>query len=149
MPKRKGNTRKPQNTRLEDLPDTDYQPDSNELEILTGILDIHETNPQEYNRNELIVPLIVTNSKVWVVNYNDEEPIALEHKWVLHRVVINPTSKLPLKKTGDPDDHDDSKYFSIPVVNVKHLKDLAVIISETPERCRIEFGSVLINNNNN
>jgi hypothetical protein len=54
MPKRKGNTRKPQSTRLEDLPDSDDQADMNELEMLTSILDVNETNPHEYNRLKFV-----------------------------------------------------------------------------------------------
>lgn len=50
MPKRKGTTRKPSSTKIEDLPDTDEPADINELEVLSSILDVPETNPQEYNR---------------------------------------------------------------------------------------------------
>lgn len=51
MPARKGSVKKGgSTTRIEDLPDTDDTPDANELEILSGLLDTHETDPVEYNR---------------------------------------------------------------------------------------------------
>lgn len=50
MPKRKGNTKRTSSSKIEDLPYSDEAPDSNELEVLSSLLDIHETDPQEYNR---------------------------------------------------------------------------------------------------
>lgn len=54
MPKRKGATKKSMSTKIEDLPYSDEQPDTNELEILSSILDIHETDPVQYNRLKFV-----------------------------------------------------------------------------------------------
>jgi hypothetical protein len=53
MPKRKGKA-KPSNVLIEDLPASDETADTNELEILSSILDVHETDPQEYNRLKFV-----------------------------------------------------------------------------------------------
>lgn len=63
-----------------------------------------------------IMPLIVTNAQIWVIDYEQDPISATHHKWVKHKVVSN--TKLPLLSK-------DKKVFTYlaNIVNINHLKD--------------------------
>ncbi|VEG89829.1 NERD domain-containing protein [Legionella spiritensis] len=61
-----------------------------------------------------IIPLIVTNADIWVINYGEEPESVKQYKWVLHNVRVN--SKLNL---------DDSREnFLILIISIKYLQEL-------------------------
>lgn len=66
-----------------------------------------------------IIPLIVTNAKIWVVDYNDSNSVsANSYKWVLHKVKLD--AKLELDQR---DEEDDVLSFVIPVVSSTYLEE--------------------------
>lgn len=95
-------------------------------------------NPEGDQRKDYIVPLIVTNSEIWVIDFNDDETKASNHKWVLHRTLIN-DKKLPLKLNGIY-----CSYFPITIVNINHLESALKNINKVTYESKLQFDNSLI-----
>lgn len=72
-----------------------------------------------------VIPMIVTNSDIWVIDYeNGENPEVTKHKWVIHRVV-NRLTNPRIQKT----DSENAFVFHLLITNKHHLKELVTIIN--------------------
>ncbi|STY28808.1 Uncharacterised protein [Legionella wadsworthii] len=73
--------------------------------------EINSNTEQNY-----ITPFIVTNSKIWVVDFNSIKTEAKAYKWVLHETLT--ASVLKLEQNGK-----EIYKYSLPIINIEYFDD--------------------------
>lgn len=84
--------------------------------ILAFYKHIEELNETPY----YIVPLIVTNSQIWAVDYNWDEPQCAKYKWFLQKIKLDSRFKLSTNNTP-------TTSLLVPIVNIDYLKDFVTL----------------------
>ena len=74
---------------------------------------ISDTSQQQIRH---LMPLIVTNANIWVVDYEQNPVKATKHKWIKHKVISN--TKLPLTIEDTP-----VHTYLCHVINIHHLDE--------------------------
>ncbi len=98
-------------------------------QLLAAITAYSNANPLDTTNqvhSTYIVPLIVTNAQIWVVDYNENEPKISQQGGTLHRVV-NDDNVLYLDIGGDS-----AKSFVIPVINYSYLESFLRKLNDPP-----------------
>lgn len=84
-----------------------------------------------------IIPMIVTNAKIWVVDFNKPEEIeTTEYKWVFHKVKLGNDFKLESRSKES-----EVLSFVLPVVSIYYLDEFIKIA----QNMNTSTGQILIN----
>ncbi|HAT1795956.1 TPA: hypothetical protein ACSJUJ_000120 [Legionella pneumophila] len=91
-----------------------------QYQILSAIkaISLTDTDKDKSKDFPIIIPMIVTNAKIWVIDYNkSSEPGVSQHKWVLHKVKIKNNLFIAPKYEIEYDS------ISILVLNIDYLDE--------------------------
>ncbi len=92
-----------------------YKAQQQVKEAMVEYLKIPPHRVEDDTNSHAIVPLIVTNAEIWVVDYSLEEPTVIRHNYVFHVAHVN--NELTLSHVSG----EVCQAFSIPVVNINSL----------------------------
>ena len=86
-------------------------------QIINSIL-AYSRIPEVNEPTDYIVPLIVTNAEIWIIDYNQDKPICQNYQWVLHRLITTKFSS-------------SFNFIPIQIVNINHLSDFLTTLKKS------------------
>lgn len=89
-------------------------------QIKDAILSFYQCIEDDAEDFYYIVPLIVTNSQIWAVDYNNDEPECSKYKWFLQKIKLD--SRFKLSANNIP-----STSLLIPIVNINYLEEFVTL----------------------